>query len=288
MSALAGGTAVITGAGSGLGAAMTDAFAAESMRIVALDINREAAESVAQRLEAAGSEALGRSVDVADRAALDGVAAEVAERFGSCNVVAANVGVMQFGRLENITAEDWQWLLSVNVVGTANTVNAFLPLLRAADGPRHVVLTASMAALVPSPRQGAYITTKFAVTGYGDVLRQELADDGIGVTVVFPSGMMTTHLESSRAARPRELGESVMRDEDLEVVIASAGTGEDVLTTPDDAIADLVHDMLAGEPYLITHGSKAEEIRARHQAIEDAHERMRASRDRRAAAPEGR
>jgi NAD(P)-dependent dehydrogenase (short-subunit alcohol dehydrogenase family) len=288
VSALAGGTAVVTGAGSGLGAAMADAFAAEGMRIVALDINREAAESTASRLEAGGTEAIGRAVDVADRAALDAVAADVAERFGSCNVVAANVGVMQFGPLEQITAEDWQWLLSVNVVGTANTVNAFLPLLRAADGPRNIVLTASMAALVPSPRQGAYITTKFAVTGYGDVLRQELADDGIGVTVVFPSGMMTTHLESSRAARPSELGESVIRDEDLEVVIATAGTGEDVLTTPDDAIADLVRDMLAGEPYLITHGSKADEIRARHQAIEDAHERMRASRDRRAAAPEGR
>ena len=76
--------------------------------------------------------------------------------------------------------------------------NAFLPLLRAANGPRHIVLTSSMAALVPTPRQGAYITTKFAITGYGDVLRQELADDGIGVTVVFPSGMITTHLESSR------------------------------------------------------------------------------------------
>jgi NAD(P)-dependent dehydrogenase (short-subunit alcohol dehydrogenase family) len=262
---------------------MADAFAAEGMRVVALDINREAAESVAARLEAGGTAALGRAVDVADRASLDAAAAQVTERFGSCNVVAANVGVMQFGPLEQITADDWQWLLSVNVVGTANTVNAFLPLLRAADGPRHIVLTSSMAALVPSPRQGAYITTKFAITGYGDVLRQELADDGIGVTVVFPSGMMTTHLESSRAARPSALGESVMRDEDLEVVVATAGTGEDVLTTPDDAIADLVHDMLAGEPYLITHGSKAAEIRARHQAIEDAHARMRDSRDRRAA-----
>ncbi len=130
---------------------------------------------------------------------------------------------MQFGPLEQITAEDWQWLLSVNVIGTANTVNAFLPLLRAADGPRHIVLTSSVAALAPSPRQGAYITTKFAVTGYGDVLRQELADDGIGVTVLFPNGMMTNHLESSRAARPGELGESVLRDEDLEVVIATRG-----------------------------------------------------------------
>jgi NAD(P)-dependent dehydrogenase (short-subunit alcohol dehydrogenase family) len=287
MSAFAGGTAVVTGAGSGLGAAMADAFAAQGMGIAALDINGDAAASIAQRLEAAGTAAIGLAVDVADRASLDAAADEVRGRFGSCNVVAANVGVMQFGPLERITAEDWQWLLSVNVVGTANTVNAFLPLLRVAEGPRHIVLTSSMAALVPSPRQGAYITTKFAITGYGDVLRQELADEGIGVTTVFPSGMMTTHLESSRAARPRALGESALRDEDLEVVVATAGTGDDVLTTPDDAIADLVTDMLAGEPYVVTHGSRAAEIRARHQAIEDAHDRMRAARDRRASA-EGR
>jgi NAD(P)-dependent dehydrogenase (short-subunit alcohol dehydrogenase family) len=279
VSVLGGGTAVVTGAGSGLGEAMADAFAGEGMGIAALDINREAAESVTTRLAAGGTEALARGVDVADRASLDAAAEAVAERFGSCNVVAANVGVMQFGPLEQITAEDWQWLLSVNVVGTANTVNAFLPLLRAADGPRHIVLTSSMAALVPSPRQGAYITTKFAVTGYGDVLREELADEGIGVTVVFPSGMITKHLDSSRAARPRALGESVLRDEDLDVVIATAGSGDDVITTAADAITDLVRDMLAGEPYLITHGSRADEIRARHQAIEDAHQRMRDSRD---------
>ena len=131
MSGLRGGTAVVTGAGSGLGAAMAGAFAAEGMRVAALDINREAAESVAAALEAAGTEAVGRAVDVADRETLDAAAAEVAARFGSCNVLAANVGVMQFGPLERITADDWQWLLSVNVVGTANTVNAFLPLLRA-------------------------------------------------------------------------------------------------------------------------------------------------------------
>jgi NAD(P)-dependent dehydrogenase (short-subunit alcohol dehydrogenase family) len=288
MTTLTGGTAVVTGGGSGLGAATAHAFAAEGMRVAVLDINREAAETVAAGLVEAGTEALGRAVDVADRASLDAAAAEVADRFGACNVLAANVGVMQFGPLEQITADDWRWLLSVNVVGTANTVNAFLPRLRAADGPRHIVLTSSMAALVPSPRQGAYITTKFAVTGYGDVLREELAEEGIGVTVVFPSGMMTTHLDSSRAARPSALGESVLRDEDLEVVIATAGTGDDVITTPEDAVTDLVHDLLAGEPYFITHGSRAAEIRARHQAIEDAHQRMRNSRDRRAADREAR
>jgi NAD(P)-dependent dehydrogenase (short-subunit alcohol dehydrogenase family) len=288
VSALSGGVAVVTGGGSGLGAAMARAFAGEGMRLAVLDINREAAEMVAAQLVEAGAETIGRAVDVADRASLDAAAAEVTDRFGACNVVAANVGVMQFGPLEQITADDWQWLLSVNVVGTANTVNAFLPLLRASDGPRRILLTSSMAALVPSPRQGAYITTKFAITGYGEVLRQELADDDIGVTIVFPSGMMTAHLDSSRAARPRALGESVLRDEDLEVVVATAGTGDDVVTTPEDAITDLVHDVLAGEPYFITHGSRAVEIRARHQAIEDAHQRMREARDRRAAEREAR
>lgn len=282
MSALAGGTAVVTGGGSGLGAAMAAAFAAEGMSIAVLDINREAAESVASGLAGAGHETLAQAVDVADRASVDAAAAAVAERFGGCSVLCANVGVQQFGLLDQLTADDWQWVLSVNVIGTANTVDAFLPLLRAHEGARHIVLTSSIAALVPSPRQGAYITSKFAVTGYGEVLRQELADDGIGVTVVFPSGMMTTHLESSRAARPRELGESVMRDEDLEVVIATAGSGDDVLTTPEDAIHDLVRDLLAGEPYVITHGSVASELRARHGAIEAAHDRMRASRDQRA------
>ena len=146
---------VITGAGSGLGAAMAGAFAAEDMRIAALDINREAAEATANGLAAGGTETLATAVDVADRAALDAAAEAVGDRFGSCNVLCANVGVMQFGPLEQITADDWQWLLSVNVIGTANTVNAFLPLLRAADGPRHIVLTSSVAALAPSPARAS-------------------------------------------------------------------------------------------------------------------------------------
>ena len=285
MSAFTGGTAVVTGSGSGLGAAMAAAFAAEGMSIVVLDINREAAESVASRLADEGCDTLARAVDVADPASVEAAAAAVAERFGDCSVVCANVGVQQFGPLDQLTAEDWQWVLSVNVIGTVNTVNAFLPLLRAHEGARHIVLTSSIAALVPTPRQGAYITSKFAVTGYGEVLRQELADDGIGVTLLFPNGMITNHLDSSRAARPTALGESILRDEDLEVVIAHAGAGEDTVTTPEDAIADLVRDMLAGEPYVITHGMLGPAIHARHETIEAANQRMRTSRDQRTTAP---
>ncbi|TMK60929.1 MAG: SDR family NAD(P)-dependent oxidoreductase, partial [Actinobacteria bacterium] len=250
-----GGVAVITGAGSGLGAALAQRFAAEGMRVAALDINADHAGRTADAVRASGVDALSTRVDVADPSSLADAAREVAATFGACNVLCANVGVQQFGALDVLTAEDWQWVLSVNVLGTVQTVNAFLPLLRASSGRRHIVLTSSVAALAPTPRQGAYVVSKFAVTGYGDVLRQELASEGIGVTIVFPAGMITTHLESSRAARPAALGESVLRDEDIEVVVATAAPQPEDVLSPEDAIGHLLPDLLANRPYVITHGS---------------------------------
>ena len=260
-----GGVAVITGAGSGLGAALAQRFAAEGMRVAALDINADHAGRTADAVRASGVDALSTRVDVADPSSLADAAREVAATFGACNVLCANVGVQQFGALDVLTAEDWQWVLSVNVLGTVQTVNAFLPLLRASSGRRHIVLTSSVAALAPTPRQGAYVVSKFAVTGYGDVLRQELASEGIGVTIVFPAGMITTHLESSRAARPAALGESVLRDEDIEVVVATAAPQPEDVLSPEDAIGHLLPDLLANRPYVITHGSAGAAVDERHR-----------------------
>ena len=273
-----GGVAVITGAGSGLGAALAQRFAAEGMRVAALDINADHAGRTADAVRASGVDALSTRVDVADPSSLADAAREVAATFGACNVLCANVGVQQFGALDVLTAEDWQWVLSVNVLGTVQTVNAFLPLLRASSGRRHIVLTSSVAALAPTPRQGAYVVSKFAVTGYGDVLRQELASEGIGVTIVFPAGMITTHLESSRAARPAALGESVLRDEDIEVVVATAAPQPEDVLAPEDAIGHLLPDLLANRPYVITHGSAGAAVDERHRELGAAFRRMNAAR----------
>ena len=129
-----GGVAVITGAGSGLGAALAQRFAAEGMRVAALDINADHAGRTADAVRASGVDAMSTRVDVADPSSLADAAREVAATFGACNVLCANVGVQQFGALDVLTAEDWQWVLSVNVLGTVQTVNAFLPLLRASSG----------------------------------------------------------------------------------------------------------------------------------------------------------
>jgi len=285
MQELAGRVAVITGAGSGLGAAMADALAAERMRIVALDIDGVAAEATVQRLQAAGAEAIAQAVDVASRPALADAAAATREAFGACDLLCANVGVQQFGAIERLTADDWQWMLSVNVIGLVQTVDAFLPLLRASNGERRIVVTSSSSYFVPSVRLGAYVTTKYAVVGYAEVLRLELEPEGIGVTLLFPAGMLTRHLDSSKAARPAELGESVIMPDDIDEMIASRkGAGDTVPVSPEFAIRNLVRDLKDGRDYIITHGDYRADVEQRQREIFAAFDRMESSDDRRRSA----
>ncbi len=212
-----------------------------------------------------------------DAASLAGAAAAVAASLGGCDVVCANVGVQQFGAIDRLTDDDWTWVLNVNVLGTVRTVAAFLPLLREREGFRRVVLTASSGVLVPGQRLGAYQTSKFAVWGYGETLRQELASEGIGVTIVFPAGMMTRHLESSARARPADKGEWVLLDDDIEVMMAGRGMGEEHIATPEHATRHLVADLLADRPYVITHGRYRADLHARLAELEEAFDRMERS-----------
>jgi NAD(P)-dependent dehydrogenase (short-subunit alcohol dehydrogenase family) len=163
------------------------------------------------------------------------------------------------------------------VLGTVRTVASFLPLLRRRNGWRHVILTASSGVLIPGVRLGAYQTSKYAVWGYGDSLRQELADEGIGVTVIFPAGMMTRHLESSARARPADKGESVIMPDDIEVMMASRAMGDDHIATPDHAVRNLLADVLANEPYVLTHGNYRAAYHERLAALEAAFDRMERS-----------
>jgi NAD(P)-dependent dehydrogenase (short-subunit alcohol dehydrogenase family) len=275
---LEGKTAVVTGAGSGFGAAMARALAAEGMNIAVLDIDGPNAEATARDLESNGTAALGLRVDVADRASIDAAAKEVAARFGGCHILCANVGVQQFGAVDRLTAEDWQWILSVNVMGVVHTVGAFLPLLRAYEGDRHIVLTASSSVLSPGVRLAAYTASKHAVTGFGEVLRLELEPEGIGVTIVFPAGMSSRHLESSALARPAALGPSVMLPDDIDAMLSSRDAEETMsVETPEYAVRNLVADVLANEPYVITHGAYRPVIERRTSEILAAFDRMAAN-----------
>jgi NAD(P)-dependent dehydrogenase (short-subunit alcohol dehydrogenase family) len=193
---------------------------------------------------------------------------------GGCHILCSNVGVQQFGSIDKLTEQDWQWVLDVNVLGAVRTTRAFLPMLRAGDGYRRIVLTASSSVLVPSVRLIAYQTSKFAVLGFAESLREELLGDGIGVTVLFPGGMLTRHLESSASARPAEIGESALDPADLEAMMAHQPMGADDVATPEHAIRNLLTDLESGAPYVVTHGSYRPIYEQRRDAVDDAFDRM--------------
>jgi NAD(P)-dependent dehydrogenase (short-subunit alcohol dehydrogenase family) len=270
--------AVITGAGAGFGAAIAKECQSIGYAVAALDIDAAAAERTAETLRAAGGTAISRGVDVGDRGQLAAAAAAVRSLLGRCDLLFANVGVQQIGPLERFTEQDWQWILSVNVLGTVHTVMAFLPLVRETSGDRHVVLTSSNSVLAPSPRIGPYIMSKAAVTAFGEVLATELEGEGIGVTIVFPSGMVTNQLQNSRAARPAASGPWELREEDMKVVSKHAAPTPADVALPSDAAVGLLEQVLANQRYVVTHGSSRTRFEARVAELRAAHERMERAR----------
>ena len=264
--AFAGGTAVITGGGSGLGHALAFAFADEGIRVIVADIELGNAEKVAGELPNTSA----FRVDVGDPASIDELAASVAALEGNVQVLSANVGVQQIASLDRLTNADWQWLIGVNVLGTVATVNTFLPQLRSASGVRRVLLTASTSSVYTAPRLAAYTASKYAVMGYGETLRMEIAAEGIGVTMLMPGGMMTTHLESSAAARPESIGPSSTTDDDLVAVTSATAPGPTDIATPEHAARNVIAALLEDRPYLVTHGATSPVVRERFDAILDA------------------
>jgi NAD(P)-dependent dehydrogenase (short-subunit alcohol dehydrogenase family) len=104
-------------------------------------------------------------------------------------VLRNNAGVFIVGSLAETSAEEWVWLLAVNVMGVVNGVRSFLPYLRAQGGDAHIVNTGSISGYIPPQNQGAYTASKYGVVGYSERLRAELAAEGIGVSVLCPSGV---------------------------------------------------------------------------------------------------
>lgn len=275
MADLTGKVAVITGGGAGLGAAMGHVFGEAGAAVAVLDIDGGAADQTAADIaERHGVPTTSVRVDVGSAESIEGAAAHVAEALGGCDVLAANVGVQQFGAIDRLTDDDWRFVLDVNVLGTIRTVRSFLPLVRTAEGYRRILLTASLSALAPAVRMAAYQTSKFAVMGFGETLRHELADEGIGVSVLFPAGMITGHLQSSADARPPHLTATGASDDDLTAMLDHRPVGESDIATPEHAVRNLMADLDADVPYIVTHGSVRADYLERHRDMVAALDRM--------------
>ena len=198
---LAGRVAVVTGAAGGIGHAIAHALARRGCHLALADIDVEALETSATGLGAAAPvlRVTQHALDVADRAAVAALPAAVLAAHGRVDLLVNNAGVALGGLFEQVSEADFDWLLEINFHGLVRMTRAFLPLLRASDDACIVNLS-SLYGLISPPGQTAYSASKFAVRGFSNALRHELAGSTIGVTVAHPGGVATAIARRARIA----------------------------------------------------------------------------------------
>ena len=201
---------VITGAGSGMGREMALIAARQGALLAVSDWNEQGLAETVDLLKAAGVRELRSDVvDVSDRAAVAAHAQAVVEQFGRVNMVVNNAGVTVTGDFEEMSYQDFDWIVGVNFMGVVNGTKEFLPHL-IASGDGHLVNISSLFGLVSMPGQTAYNATKYAVRGFSEALREEMLINGhpVGVTCVHPGGIKTGIARNGRKT-PSQDAESI-------------------------------------------------------------------------------
>lgn len=240
-----GRTAVVTGAGSGIGRALSIALSRRGANLAVSDVDRAGLEETVRRCGGAEGKIEPYRVDVADRSAVLAHAEEVVSTFGAVHLVFNNAGVAVAGTIEETTFDDFDWLLGINLYGVINGTKAFLPHL-IASGDGHLVNLSSVFGLIAPAFNGAYSTAKFGVRGFTEALRQEMLIAGHPVQVhsVHPGGIRTN---IARNARLKPSAEAAARPgrhpaEDFERIAR---------TTPDKAAAAILAGVDAGRARIL-------------------------------------
>jgi len=204
------GTAVITGAASGIGLALARRFIAAGMNVVMADVEAGALASAEAELAGSSAKVMAVEVDVSDASSVAGLERAVVGRFGAVNLLCNNAGVSGgFGAIWTTTEDDWAWVMGVNLMGVINGIRAFLPGMIASGEPGHVVNTSSVLGL-STGGASIYSVSKHAVTRLTEGLWYDLRAAGanVGVSVLCP-GMVATRIVSAERNRPGHLRQTV-------------------------------------------------------------------------------
>ena len=205
-------TAVITGAASGIGRGIAVALARRGCNLALADVNDAGLSETARLAQSTHSDPTNQTaprsalrisqhhLDVADRRAIAAFPQAVIAAHPGVDILVNNAGVAVGGTFEAVSEEDFEWLFEINFWGVVRMTRAFLPLLRKSDDAR-VVNLSSIYGLISPPAETAYSASKFAVRGFSNSLRHELANSNVGVTVVHPGGVATSIADNARVPK---------------------------------------------------------------------------------------
>ncbi|MFV3307123.1 SDR family NAD(P)-dependent oxidoreductase [Pseudomonas sp. NY15181] len=262
---MAGGVAVITGAGSGIGEGIARTAASRGMKVVVADIAGDRAEAVAADIRAQGGEALAVATDVSDAAQLDRLAQRSYEAFGEVALLVNNAGIEMLGYAWEIPAATWEKTLAINVLGVIQSVRAFAPRMIAAGKRAWIANVGSVGSLGMMPIQTSYMVSKHAVLSFSECLALEMALIGapISVSCVLPgpvaSRIFTDAVmgeEGGHSDKHRKIMADMLRTQGLtplqagEIILDGIAAGDFwVPTHPElaDAMARSRADYLVGE-----------------------------------------
>ncbi|MFM0521981.1 MULTISPECIES: SDR family oxidoreductase [Caballeronia] len=202
-----GKVAVITGAGSGFGREFAKLGASLGMKLVLADLDTAALAATVEAVRAEGGDAIGVTTDVSDAAQVEALARASLETYGGAHLLFNNAGVGAGGFVWENSANDWQWVFGVNVMGVANGLRAFVPVMLEQNEPAHIVNTASVAGLLAAPAMGVYNASKHAVVALTETLHHDLRLAGaslIGVSLLCPA-FVPTGIADAERSRPEAL-----------------------------------------------------------------------------------
>ena len=195
-----GNRMMITGAGSGLGREIALRWARAGWQLALADVNESGLAQTLALVREAGGDGFVQRCDVRDYSQLTALAQACQERLGGIDLVVNNAGVASGGFFSELSLEDWDWQISINLMGVVKGCKAFLPMLLESQG--RIINIASMAALMQGPAMSNYNVAKAGVVALSESLLVELRDQGVGVHVVCPSFFQTNLLDSFRGPTP--------------------------------------------------------------------------------------
>lgn len=189
--------AAITGAASGIGRALALNLAAEGCHVAIADVNEAGLKETADKVRSSGVRVTTHTVEVANREQVKRYASEVVKAHGSVHLIINNAGVGIVETLEDVSYEDFEWLIDINLWGVIYGCKEFLPYLKKQQSA-HIVNISSVNGIFTNPNNGPYCTSKFAVRGFTETFAQELSDTNVKVSCVHPGGIQTNIANNSR------------------------------------------------------------------------------------------